>query len=137
MTSRQKEVLDQQQQENVTQDQTGSDKVTLPSFQIEELGCFSWLKPQVNRLEIRSALNMSINTTPFWIGTFPDIINLIACFWCAQFQADCSVLSSLNPYLRYMFLLHVIYNPAMYMLTSIEFLRAFKRVVRKCYTINP
>lgn len=95
--------------------------------------CFPWfhnIRPQINRLDVRAAISMSINILPFWVCTFPVTCNAIALYWCYRFRSDCSIIFAVNPYLRNMFLIHVIYNPAMYMLCSFEFCRALSHFVR-------
>lgn len=104
---------------------------TASSFNFEEIGCFSPLRPPNNRLEILAALYMSINTMSFWIFTFPTIFNGIALYWCLQLQANCSTIVKINPYLHNLSQLHVIYNPVIYMASSVEFRRALRRLVQK------
>lgn len=101
---------------------------------ISSTDCFPWfhyIRPQINRLDIRAALSMSINILPFWVCTLPVTCNAIALYWCYRLGSDCSIIFAINPYLRNMFLIHVIYNPAMYMLCSLEFRRALSRILRR------
>lgn len=139
LTSRQTRLCDQQQQiETVFNERnrvlTQTDKIFSSTFESEEGYCFQWmpqLKPQINRLEIRAALNMSINTIPIWIFTFPITCNGIALYWCTRLGTSCSFITITNPYLRNMFLFHAIYNPVMYMFSSMEFRRALRRLIEK------
>ena len=92
---------------------------------------FSWFRPKINALEIRAAITMSVNILPFWVCTFPVTCNAIALYWCIRLGHDCSIIFMINPFLRNMFLFHVIYNPMMYMLTSREFRRALSHFIQK------
>ena len=86
---------------------------------------------KMNALEIRAAITMSVNILPFWICTFQVTCNAIALYWCIRLGHDCSIIFMINPYLRNMFLFHVIYNPMMYMLTSREFRQALSHFLKK------
>lgn len=108
----------------------------LESIQSKTVDCFPWVPPQYDRLEVRAALNMSINTILFSIFTFPVVCNAMSLYWCKRFEWECSLNVSLLPYLRYVFIFHVIYNPLMYMLGSHEFRRAFKRLIGKWLPIT-
>ena len=131
--------LDLQQIETIFEREQSHTQRDLPSsFESEGEDCFQWLpqlSPKISRLEIRAALNMSINTIPFWICTFPITCNGIALYWCIRFETNCSVIVGTNPYFRAMFLLHVIYNPVMHMFTSLEFRRALKRLIQKWFPV--
>lgn len=81
-------------------------------------------RPKLNRLEIRAALTMSVNMLPFWLCTFPVTLNAIAVYWCFRLQSKYPFIILINPYLVDWFIVHTIYNPLMYMLTSKEFKRA-------------
>ena len=99
--------------------------------------CFFWFtnRPKLNRLEIRAALNMSVNMIPFWLCTFPVTLNAIMIYWCFRLQIKCSFIQQTNPYLVDWFTVHTIYNPLMYMFTSIEFKRAvinLKNKIKLC-----
>ena len=94
------------------------------------------MRSKVNRLEVRAALNMSINILPFWLCTFPVSCDIIALYWCIRLNGDvCEVIDYFWPYLWNVFLLHSIYNPGMYMLSSYEFRRALPRATRKLMNI--
>jgi 5-hydroxytryptamine receptor 1 len=57
-------------------------------------------------------------------------------YWCFRLNGDvCDVIDSFWPYLWNLFLLHSIYNPAMYMFSSSEFRRALPRATRKLINI--
>ncbi|KAI9552853.1 hypothetical protein GHT06_020736 [Daphnia sinensis] len=112
---------------------TRIDQVTDLDMNGTDAKCFAWLtnKKKLNRLEIRAALNMSINVLPVWLCTFPVTLNAIIIFWCIRLEKSCSINFRINPYLTDFFLCHTIYNPLMYMLTSTEFKRALARIKQK------
>lgn len=118
-----------------------SDNTTLKMApDVDDAECFPWMpirRPnKVNRLEIRAALNMSVNILPFWLCTFPVSCNIMALYWCVRLEGDvCDVIDSGWPYLWNLFMLHTVYNPAMYMFTSFEFRRALPRVTKKFINI--
>ena len=85
----------------------------------------------IKRLEIRTALQLSVNILPFWICTFPLTCCSIALYWCIRLELNCSTIFIVIPYLRDLFLVHVIYNPICYMSTSPEFRRAVVHLFRK------
>ena len=93
---------------------------------LDDTLCFSWFtnRPKLNRLEIRAALKMSVNMIPFLLCTFPVTLNSIMIYWCFRLQSKCSFNKLINPYLVDWFIVHTIYNPLMYMFTSMEFKRA-------------
>ncbi len=95
--------------------------------------CFPWIQSRssINRLELRAALNMSINILPFWLCTFPVSCSVIALYWCLRFKGNCDYILLPWPYLWNLFLLHSIYNPIMYMCTSSEFCRALLHTFNK------
>ncbi len=96
--------------------------------------CFAWLHtgPKINRLEIRAALSMSINVLPVWLCTFPVTLNAIAIYWCFRLGTSCPTLFRINPFICDLFLIHIVYNPLMYMSTSKEFKRALAHLKQKC-----
>ena len=98
--------------------------------------CFPWerINPnKINAYEIRAAITMSINSLPFWVCTFPITCNTIALYWCIRFEYDCSIIFTIGPYLRNIFMFHGIYNPLMYMLTNREFRQALAHFLKnKC-----
>ena len=108
--------------------------------------CFSWARigpNKINALEIRAAITMSVNILPFWVCTFPVTCNAIALYWCVRLEYDCSIIFTINPYFRNIFIFHGIYNPLMYMLTNREFRQALSRFFKKrcisyifCYPIT-
>ena len=108
--------------------------------------CFSWARispNKINAFEIRAAITMSINILPFWVCTFPVTCNAIALYWCVRLEYDCSIIFTINPYFRNIFIFHGIYNPLMYMLTNREFRQALSRFFKKrcisyifCYPIT-
>ncbi|XP_059352450.1 uncharacterized protein LOC132088202 [Daphnia carinata] len=112
---------------------TRIDQVTDLDINGTDTNCFSWFTHQkkLNRLEIRAALNMSINVLPVWLCTFPVTLNAIIIYWCIRFEKSCLINFRINPYLTDIFLCHTIYNPFMYMLTSTEFKRALVRIKQK------
>ena len=85
----------------------------------------------IKRLEIRTALQLSVNILPFWICTFPLTCCSMALYWCIRLELNCSLVFAVIPYLRDLFLIHVVYNPVMYMSTSAEFQRAVVHLFRK------
>ena len=106
----------------------------LPSNHHENMNCMSSFLPQISgikRLEIRTALQLSINILPFWICTFPLSCCSMALYWCIRLELNCSLVFDVIPYLRDLFLVHVVYNPVMYMSTSAEFQRAVVHLFRK------
>ena len=94
--------------------------------ELNDIDCFSWFfnRPKLDRLEIRAAFSMSINMIPFCFCTLPVTLNAIAIYWCICLQMNCPTVFRINPYLTDLFLIHTVYNPLMYMLTSKEFKRA-------------
>ncbi|XP_045023035.1 uncharacterized protein LOC123466425 [Daphnia magna] len=107
----------------------------LPSS-IENLDneCFPWMYQagsKLNRLEIRAALNMSVNILPFWLCTFPVSCSVVVLYWCIRLEGECGSILLPWPYLWNLFLLHSIYNPVMYMATSSEFWRALVHITNK------
>lgn len=109
--------------------QEENDDPRLPSSK-DQTGteCFAWIpgRPKINRLEVRAALSMSVNVFPFWLCTFPVSCQAIALYWCMRLEADCyTTIYQNSSYLRELFMLHSIYNPLMYMITSCEFRKAF------------
>ena len=94
--------------------------------ELNDIDRSSWFfnRSKLNRLEIRAALSMSINMIPFCFCTFLVTLNAIAIYWCIRLQMNCSTVFRINPYLTDLFLIHTVYNPLMYMLTSKEFKRA-------------
>ncbi|XP_046454717.1 uncharacterized protein LOC124202411 isoform X2 [Daphnia pulex] len=107
-------------------DATGN--VLPPHFdsQLDDTLCFTWFlnRPKLNRLEIRAAFSMSVNILPFWLCTFPVTVNGIIIYWCIHLQMNCPTVYRINPYIYDLFIVHVIYNPLMYISTSKEFKRA-------------
>ncbi len=102
----------------------------VPSSEIIEnldTECFPWIqvRSNINRLELRAALNMSVNILPFWLCTFPVSCCVMALYWCIRLEGNCENILLPWPYVWNLFLLHSIYNPLMYMCTSSEFWRAF------------
>lgn len=117
---------------DVTNDQMQNDKTTSTGlFNSDDADCFPWFRPQINRLEVKAALNLSVNTIPFWICTFPITGFGISIYWALVYRLDCSMLLTINFYMDFMFLFHLVYNPVMYMCRSLEFRRAFKRFCQK------
>ncbi|KAI9558837.1 hypothetical protein GHT06_015626 [Daphnia sinensis] len=100
---------------------------------IDGHGCFPWMHSgsKVSRLEVQAALNMSVNVLPFWLCTFPVSCYAIGLYWCIRLEGDCSIILRSWPYMWEFFLLHSIYNPVMYMLSSSEFQRAILHIIRK------
>ncbi|KZS17527.1 Uncharacterized protein APZ42_016400 [Daphnia magna] len=96
-------------------------------------GCFPWThsNSKISRLEVQAALNMSVNVLPFWLCTFPVSSYAIGLYWCIRLEGDCSPILLTWPYMWNFFLLHSIYNPVMYMLSSSEFQRAILHILRK------
>ncbi|XP_046454827.1 uncharacterized protein LOC124202521 isoform X2 [Daphnia pulex] len=94
---------------------------------------FPWMKnrSKISRLEVRAALNMSVNILPFWLCTFPVSCVIISLYWCIRLEGDCDMILRALPYVWSSFQLHSVYNPAMYMCTSSEFWRAFLHMKRK------
>jgi hypothetical protein len=90
---------------------------------------------RINRLEVRAALDMSVNILPFWLCTFPVSCYAMALYWCVRLEGDCHTVFLTWTYMWDLFLLHSIYNPIMYMSTSSEFRRALFHIVRKCINI--
>lgn len=86
---------------------------------------------KLNRLEIRAALNMSVNILPFWLCTFPVSCSVVVLYWCIRLEGECGSILLPWPYLWNLFLLHSIYNPVMYMATSSEFWRALVHITNK------
>lgn len=95
--------------------------------------CFPWLhgRAKLSRLEFRAAFNMSINVLPVWLCTFPVTLNAISLYWCVHLELNCSTIVLINPYIKDLFLLQIIYNPVMYISSSTEFWRALFHLVRK------
>ncbi|XP_046458853.1 uncharacterized protein LOC124205458 [Daphnia pulex] len=96
--------------------------------------CFPWMpmRSKVNRLEVRAALNMSVNILPFWLCTFPVSCNVMTLYWCVRLESDCAYTAiNIHGHLWNLFMLHSIYNPIMYMSTSSEFRRAVIHILRK------
>ncbi|XP_057381111.1 uncharacterized protein LOC130703691 [Daphnia carinata] len=99
--------------------------------------CFPWIKvknqggSKFNRLEIRAALNMSVNILPFWLCTFPVSCSIVVLYWCIRLEGECGSILLPWPYLWNLFLLHSVYNPVMYMATSSEFWRALVHITNK------
>jgi hypothetical protein len=87
-------------------------------------------------LEIRTALQLSVNILPFWFCTFPLTCVTMALYWCVKFQVEIYIVLRMNFYLRDLFLIHVIYNPIMYSLTNGEFQRAVIHFIRKMFKIE-
>jgi hypothetical protein len=110
--------------------------------QLDETLCFSRFfdRSKLNRLEIRAALSMSINVLPVWFCTFPVTVNAIIIYWCIRVKSNCPTVFGINPYISDLFIVHIIYTPLMYILTSKEFKRAlihFKRKLKcKCNLIG-
>ncbi len=99
-----------------------------------ETECFAWVpgRPKTNRLEVRAALSMSVNVLPFWLCTFPVSCQAIALYWCMRLEASCYTTIYQNSYfLRELFMIHSIYNPLMYMITSCEFRKALFHIAWK------
>ncbi|XP_057369339.1 uncharacterized protein LOC130690340 [Daphnia carinata] len=96
-------------------------------------GCFPWMqsRSKISRLEVQAALNMSVNVLPFCLCTFPVSSYAIGLYWCIRLEGDCSAILRTWPYMWNFFLLHSIYNPVMYMLSSSEFQRAILHTIRK------
>jgi hypothetical protein len=94
--------------------------------------CFSCFfnRPKINRLEILAALKM-VFVLPVWLCTFPVTLNAIMIYWCIRLEQHCPVIFQINPYFTDLFLVHVIYNPLMYMSTSTEFKRAVAHLKQK------
>ena len=82
-------------------------------------------------LEIRTALQLSINILPFWICTFPLTGSAMSLYWCIFFGIRDSPIFTIHPSIRDLFLVHFIYNPLMYSSTNVEFQRAFVHCIRK------
>lgn len=103
---------------------------------IDSTECFPWTiqrhhSNNVNRLEVRAALSMSVNVLPFWLCTFPVSVHAIAMYWCIRLEGDCAVVLSVGSFVRDFFLFHSIYNPIMYMSTSSEFRRSLLHIAWK------
>ena len=94
--------------------------------------CFSCFfnRPKINRLEILAALKM-VFVLPVWLCTFPVTLNAIMIYWCIRLDENCPVIFQINPYFTDLFLVHIIYNPLMYMSTSTEFKRAVAHLKQK------
>ena len=101
--------------------------------QMDDPLCFSWFanRSKHNRQEIRAALSLSINMLPFWLCTFPVTLNGILIYWCVRLQSYCPTVYRVNSYLTDWFIVHTLYNPLMYMITSIEFKRALIHLKNK------
>jgi hypothetical protein len=58
------------------------------------------MRSKVNRLEVRAALNLSVNILPFWLCTFPLSCDIIALYWrCVRLHGDdCDAIDSFWPY---------------------------------------
>lgn len=115
----------------------------LPRTNDNSNSCFSRvLAPLsgIQRLEIRTALQLCVNILPFWICTFPLSCCTMALYWCIRLKLNCSIIFIVIPYLRDMFLVHVIYNPICNMSTNAEFQRAvvhlFRKLQRKLICVN-
>ncbi|EFX83638.1 hypothetical protein DAPPUDRAFT_100265 [Daphnia pulex] len=123
--------------ENET-DATGNALQNLESQMDDSTLCFSWFfnRQKLSRLEIRAALSMSINMLPFWLCTFPVTLNGIAVYWCFHLQTFCPLAFYTNSYLVDWFIVHTLYNPLMYMLTSKEFKRAVIHLKEKFKLCN-
>lgn len=104
-----------------------------PSFDQLDSECFPWInrRSKINRLEVQAALNMSVNVLPFWLCTFPVSCYAIGLYWCIRLEGDCSAILLTWPYMWDFFLLHSIYNPVMYMMSSSEFQRALFHFARR------
>ena len=112
----------------------GSDSPSTACVINQNNKCFSWARigpNKINALEIRAAITMSVNILPFWVCTFPVTCNGIALYWCIRLESECSIIFTVNPYFRNIFLFHGIYIPLMYMLTSREFRQALSRFLKK------
>jgi len=106
----------------------------LPSNHQENMNCMSSFLLQISgikRLEIRTALQLFINILPFWICTFPLSCCSMAMYWCIELRLNTSILYVAISYTRDLFLVHVIYNPVMYMCNSIEFQSAVVHLFQK------
>ena len=101
--------------------------------QMDDPLCFSWFanRSKHNRQEIRAALSLSINMLPFWLCTFPVTLNGILIYWCVRLQSYCPTVYRVNSYLTDWFIVHTLYNPLMYMITSIEFKRSLIHLKKK------
>ena len=101
--------------------------------QMDDPLCFSWFanRSKHNRQEIRAALSLSINMLPFWLCTFPVTLNGILIYWCVRLQSSCPTVYRMNHFLTDWFIVHTLYNPLMYMITSIEFKRALIHLKNK------
>ncbi len=103
---------------------------------IDSAECFPWTiqrhhSNNVNRLEVRAALSMSVNVLPFWLCTFPVSFHAISLYWCIRLEGDCAAVLSVGSIVRDFFLFHSIYNPIMYMSTSSEFRRSLLHIAWK------
>ena len=105
---------------------------------VEENNCLARFLPLSGSksLEIRTALQLSVNILPFWICTIPLTCNSLALYYCMKFQVKSSLVFTTNFYMRDLFLIHVIYNPIMYSLTNAEFQRAFVHFIRKLFRME-
>ena len=108
-----------------------------PSLNDLDSECFPWInrRSKINRLEVQAALNMSVNVLPFWLCTFPVSCYAMGLYWCIRLEGDCTFILITWPYMWDFFLLHSIYNPMMYMLSSSEFQRALTHITRR-FTIK-
>jgi 5-hydroxytryptamine receptor 1 len=91
----------------------------------------SGMRTKINRLEVRAALDMSVNVLPFWLCTFPVSCYAMALYWCVRLEGECDAVFLTWTYMWDLFLLHSIYNPVAYMSTSTEFRRALLHIARK------
>ena len=111
----------------------GNDQFPSSMGHFDDSECFHWIhrRSNINRLEVQAALNMSVNVLPFWLCTFPVSCYAIGLYWCIRLEADCTVILLTWPYMWDFFLLHSIYNPVMYMLSSSEFRRALTHFTKR------
>lgn len=89
-----------------------------------------------SRLETRAALSFSVNVLPFWLFTFPITLGGISLYWCVYLQVTCPFIIPLNRLLKNLFIIHLIYNPVAYVLTTREFQRAFARFMSRFKTCS-
>jgi 5-hydroxytryptamine receptor 1 len=74
---------------------------------------------------------MSVNVLPFWLCTFPVSCYAIGLYWCIRLEGDCSAILLTWLCMWDFSLLHSIYNPVMYMMSSSEFRRALFHFARE------
>ena len=106
--------------------------ITMETNNTVHLRRFDQRRPKINRLDIKTAHNMSITFFPFWMFIFPLVFNTIALYWCIRMEADCTLILAIRPFQRdVVVLFNGVYNPVMYMKSNSEFRRALDHLTRK------